>query len=70
MLLLFVCLLFVYMLFTCSDVEDELNRIEQETTELKLKPKTDKRKQDTNKTEVNNNNDLLVLLFVYFLFID
>ena len=58
------------MLFTCSDVEDELNRIEQETTELKLKPKTDKRKQDTNKTEVNNNNDLLVLLFVYFLFID
>ena len=67
---LFVCLLFVYMLFTCSDVEDELNRIEQETTELKLKPKTDKRKQDTNKTEVNNNNDLLVLLFVYFLFID
>ena len=67
---MFVCLLFVYMLFTCSDVEDELNRIEQETTELKLKPKTDKRKQDTNKTEVNNNNDLLVLLFVYFLFID
>ena len=67
---LFVCLLVCLLacllgLFTYSDVEDELNRIEQETTELKLK--TEKRKQNTDKSEVNNILCLLLLLFTFYL---